>query len=95
MKNSKILTTYGAAFLMAVSMGSVYAEEGDMARLQSHTQTGTGITSQSKYGEQKQYRNTYRKKYQTQQPNVSPGSKNRGAMSRQSSAGRSMGGGRR
>jgi len=96
MKKFKKLSTYGAAFLMFVSMGAVVAEEGDMTRTRTQAQTQTqvheyaGDSSQSQKLEQSQNRYNYRNNYKTQTPSMSKDS-----MGKQMNGSRSMGGGRR
>ena len=142
MKTFKKLSGFGAALLMATSMGAVYAEAGDVTqertRINFNLQTPTSDFGQSQNHEQhmvkntnqNQYQHQYQNKYQNKYQNGGSGSGNTlssstnsaknmwqgnntsssmdrmnatnrytqgssaaGSMSRQSTAGRSMGGG--
>ena len=93
MKTNKNLSLIGAAILMAVSMSSVHAEDGDMTRTRTQTQVSidNALQAQKRSQNQHQYKYNYRNNYQTQQA-----AESRGSMSHQMNASRSgMGGGRK
>ena len=57
MKAFKNLSIFGAAFLMAASMGSVYAEEGDMTQTRTQERTRTEFNLQTPTADFGQSRN--------------------------------------
>ena len=57
MKTFKNLSIFGAAFLMAASMGSVYAEEGDMTQTRTQERTRTEFNLQTPTADFGQSRN--------------------------------------
>ena len=123
MKTIKKLSSLSAALLVVASIGSVYAEDGDMTQTQTQERTRAQINLQtptSDFGQafnREQTKNQSQNQHQYKWMNGSSversgsgeGSMNRyntmdrsmqhsgssGSMSRQSSANRSMGGGRR
>ena len=90
MKAIKNLLAFSAAILMTVSMGPVYAEDGDMTRTRTQTQVSIDNALQAQKRNQNQHRYNYRNNYQTQES-----AESRGSMSHQMNDSRSGSGGRR
>ena len=121
MKTIKKTSCLGAALLMGVSIGTAYAEDGDMTQTQERTRAQINLQEptsdfgralnreQTKNQNQNQYQYKWMNGSSAEQSGSGEGSMNRyntmdrsmqhstssGSMTRQGSANRSMGGGRR